>query len=191
MRGYLRKALDRPTWPDFAAVVERKRGVWGGCWCLEFHPEGGKRGPHRREQKECRVREGTAHAALVFDGSACVGWCQFGLACRIARIKHQRAYGRRPRVASGLENHVPGSVDKAYREKGVCRCAIAGALDEIARLGGGTVESYPRIPRTAAFRLPFSTTEACPTLREARFERVRLIGRITGGDEEGRRGKPA
>ena len=37
--------------------------------------------PGRREEraeKECRVREGRAHAALVYDGPTCVGWCQFG-----------------------------------------------------------------------------------------------------------------
>ncbi len=33
--------------------------------------------PHR-EQKLDRVRAGTTHAALVFDGDDCVGWCQFG-----------------------------------------------------------------------------------------------------------------
>jgi len=26
------------TWPDFAALVEANNGVWGGCWCMGFHP---------------------------------------------------------------------------------------------------------------------------------------------------------
>jgi len=34
------RALEPSTWPDFAALVERHNGVWGGCWCMGFHPEG-------------------------------------------------------------------------------------------------------------------------------------------------------
>lgn len=73
--------LDATTWPDFAGLVERNNGVWGGCWCLNFHEDGAP-GIHppgeRRRLKETRVREGRAHAALVYGGTACVGWCQFG-----------------------------------------------------------------------------------------------------------------
>ena len=88
--------LDASTWPDFAALVERNNGVWGGCWCMGFHPEGvtdRDRTPERnRADKECRVAEGRAHAALVFDGDTCVGWCQFGSPDELPRIKSRRAY---------------------------------------------------------------------------------------------------
>ena len=36
------------TWDDFAALVEANNGVWGGCWCMGFHPEGVGAG-HTRE----------------------------------------------------------------------------------------------------------------------------------------------
>ena len=75
------KPLDPTTWPDFAQLAEDHHGVWSGCWCLGFHEEG-KNGVHsperRRELKEARVADGRAHAALVYDGPRCVGWCQFG-----------------------------------------------------------------------------------------------------------------
>jgi hypothetical protein len=45
-----------------------------------------------RERKLARVRAGTAHAALVFDGDACVGWCQFGSPAELPRIKSLKAY---------------------------------------------------------------------------------------------------
>ena len=89
------KPLDVTTWPDFAALAEDHHGVWDGCWCLGFHEEGR---PHvhtpeeRRALKEMRVRDGRAHAALVFDGDRCVGWCQFGPTDELPRIKHQKAY---------------------------------------------------------------------------------------------------
>ena len=124
---------------DFAALVERHNGVWGGCWRLEFHPEGKGRGAHRREKKEQRVRQGTAHAALVYDGPTCVDWCQFGSPEELPRIKRVYVEGW----------HAPPQwritcffVDKAYRGKGVSSAGLAGALEEIAGPGGGTVESY-------------------------------------------------
>jgi hypothetical protein len=65
------KPLDATTWADFARLAEDHHGVWNGCWCLGFHEEG-RNGVHspdqRRDLKEARVRDGRAHAALVFDG---------------------------------------------------------------------------------------------------------------------------
>ena len=86
--AYTVKALDESTWEAFAALVERNNGIFGGCWCMGFHPEGvGKdRTPvQNRERKLAHVRAGTAHAALVFDGD-CVGWCQFGAPDELPRI---------------------------------------------------------------------------------------------------------
>ena len=37
-----------------------------------------------------RVRAGTAHAALVFDGDDCLGWCQSGVPDEVPRIKSRR-----------------------------------------------------------------------------------------------------
>jgi hypothetical protein len=91
------KALDEPSWPDFAQLVERHNGVWGGCWCMSFHPEGvgrSKTAEQNRDEKALRVREGRAHAALVYDGDRCVGWCQFGSPDELTRIKRQRDYRR-------------------------------------------------------------------------------------------------
>jgi hypothetical protein len=89
------KPLDPTTWPDFAQLAADHHGVWSGCWCLGFHEEG-KNGVYsperRRELKEARVRAGRAHAALVYDGPRCVGWCQFGSPGELPRIKHLKAY---------------------------------------------------------------------------------------------------
>jgi hypothetical protein len=76
--AYTTKALSETTWPAFAALVEHNNGVFGGCWCMGFHEDGADPAVSKRERKLARVRAGTAHAALVFDGDDCVGWCQFG-----------------------------------------------------------------------------------------------------------------
>lgn len=110
------KPLDATTWPGFAALVERHNGVWGGCWCMAFHAKGtGAAG--NRAAKEALVREGRAHAALVFDGPACVGWCQFGPTQELPRIKHRHAY------EEGLTTLPDWRItcffsDKSYRGKG-------------------------------------------------------------------------
>jgi hypothetical protein len=38
------------------------------------------------------VRAGRAHAALVFDGDDCVGWCQFGPPDEVPRINNRATY---------------------------------------------------------------------------------------------------
>lgn len=139
------KPLNESTWPDFAALVERHNGVWGGCWCMAFHVEGvGKDKPpaRNRAEKQCRVSEGRAHAALVYDGDLCVGWCQFGPTDELPRIKHGRAY--RAGITTLPDWRITCFfVDKTRRGRGVSTAALAGALAQIAGLGGGTVESYP------------------------------------------------
>lgn len=82
------KMLDTSTFGAFADMVERNK-IWGGCWCLGFHVEPGLPAETTREQKECRVREGRTHAALVFDGDMAAGWCQFGRTEELPRIKHR------------------------------------------------------------------------------------------------------
>ncbi len=139
---YTVKALDESTWDAFAALVEHNNGVFGGCWCMGFHPEGvGKETTPElnRKRKLERVRAGTAHAALVFDGHDCVGWCQFGAPSEVPKIKSRAAYekgvttrptgglratssakgtdagGSRPRRSTGRSSSSPRSVADGSR----------------------------------------------------------------------------
>jgi GNAT superfamily N-acetyltransferase len=143
---YTTKPLEPSTWDAFAELVERHNGVWGGCWCLEFHAEGGGEGLDRRGLKELRVRNGEAHAALVFDGDRCVGWCQFGSPEELPRVKFGKAYRR---DGAGKPPTPPDwritcfFVDRDHRRAGVAAAALHGALQQIAHLGGGIVESTP------------------------------------------------
>ena len=176
MSQYAIKALSPATWPDFAALVERHNGVWGGCWCLEFHPEGKERGAQRREKKECRVKERTAHAALVYAGATCVGWCQFGSPVELPRIKHRRAY-QKDLDAQPDWRITCFFVDKEYRGKGVAEAALVGALQEIALLGGGTVESYPEDVEGRTVSASFLYNSRLSTFERHGFKRVRRLGK--------------
>ena len=174
--GYDIKALSEATWPDFAALVERHNGVWGGCWCIGFHAEGGQRGTDHRGQKELRVRNGDAHAALVFDGDRCVGWCQFGSPEELPRIKFARAYNEgatKPpdwRITCFF-------VDTEYRHKGVAAAALKGALREIAALGGGTVESSPENVEGRKVSNSFLFNATLAMFEQEGFVRSRQLGK--------------
>jgi ribosomal protein S18 acetylase RimI-like enzyme len=174
--GFRVAPLSEATWPAFADLVERHNGVWGGCWCMAFHPEGGEKGADHRAQKEQRVRVGEAHAALVFDGDVCVGWCQFGSPGELPRIKFGRAY----RAAAGdppAWRITCFFVDRAYRHKGVAAAALAGALHEIARLGGGTVESSPEDVTGRKVSNSFLHNATVAMFEQQGFARTRRLGK--------------
>jgi|SRR5262245_1069446 len=179
MAGFDVKSLDETTWPDFARLVERHNGVWGGCWCMSFHAEGvgrNKTAAQNRSEKECRVREGRAHAALVYDGSTCVGWCQFGAPDELPRIKHKRAYFEKLTALPDWRITC-FFVDRNYRGKGVAAAALAGALREIAQLGGGTVESYPEVVRDRTVSGAFLYNGTAEMFEGQGFQRTRRLGK--------------
>ena len=156
---YTVRPLDESTWPAFAALVERNNGIFGGCWCMGFHPEGvGKdtTAELNRDRKLARVRAGTAHAALVFHGGDCLGWCQFGPPGELPRIKSRAAY-EKGQAAPPDWRIACCYVRKGHRRQGGA-AALAGALDLIAALAGGTVEGYPEnadsVPAGSCTRWP-------------------------------------
>ena len=179
MDPFIVKVLDEATWQDFARLAEKHNGVWGGCWCMAFHPKGagwGKSAAHNRAEKELRVLEGRAHAALVFDGENAVGWCQFGSPEELPRIKLKKAY------QEGLEREPDWRitcffVDRDYRGKGVASVALEGALSEIARLGGGVVESYPEDVEGRTTSSAFLYNATLATFERLGFERSRKLGK--------------
>lgn len=61
---YTVRPLDASSWDAFAELVERNNGIFGGCWCVGFHPQSQWKGRVHRDAKEHLVRTGGAHAAL-------------------------------------------------------------------------------------------------------------------------------
>jgi GNAT superfamily N-acetyltransferase len=175
------RALDESTWPAFAELVERNNGVFGGCWCMGFHPEGvGKEttGELNRQRKLERVHAGTAHAALVFEGEDCVGWCQFGAPSELPRIKSRAAYEKGLTTASDWRIAC-NFVGKGHRRQGVATAGLEGALDLIAVLGGGRVEGYPEdatsVPAGFLFNGALSTYEALGFVRDRKIGKHRWV----------------
>jgi GNAT superfamily N-acetyltransferase len=146
MSEYTIKPLSPGTWDAFARLLDKHKGAGfgAGCWCTWFHPrsETSNQAETGRACKERLVRQGKAHAALVFDGDVAVAWCQFGSPEELPGIYHRKEY------EAGLVS-LPDYrltcifVDRNHRRAGLARAAVEGALDLIARAGGGVVEAYP------------------------------------------------
>jgi len=175
--SYTVRPLDASTWDAFAELVERNNGIFGGCWCIGYHPEAGQKGISYHAAKEARVREDRAHAALVFDDSGTAqGWCQYGNPEELPGIKHRREYDkdapRRPdwRITCFY-------VDKKHRGQGIARAALEGALAQIAEAGGGLVEAIPEVTagREAPGRFLFSAT--VELFEQYGFSRGRQVGK--------------
>ncbi|GAB6856358.1 GNAT family N-acetyltransferase [Microbacterium xylanilyticum] len=171
------RLLGEDTWNAFAALVEAKGGVWGGCWCMGFHVnvnDPSRSAERNRAEKQERVAAGTTHAALVFEHDACVGWCQCGSPAEVPRIKSSRAYEK------GLTALPDWRVTcfftgKGHRKRGVASAALAGALTAIANLGGGTVEGYPEETDDRRVSGSFLHTGTMPTFERWGFQRIRPI----------------
>jgi GNAT superfamily N-acetyltransferase len=171
------KPLTPETWPAFARLVEKHNGIFGGCWCIAFHlePGEGKRGAAAyRAMKEERVREGRAHAALVFDGPDAVGWCQFGPVAELPNIRSKKAY------EEGLRK-LPDwritcfFIDRERRGEGIATLALHEALRYIAQLGGGMVEAYPEDYTDEKVSSSFLCSGTLGMFEKAGFRKTRKI----------------
>ena len=145
MSGFTTKALTPETFEDFAALVERNKGMFASCWCTWFHPdcaEKGQTAEGNRALKKRLVDEGIAHAALVYDGDRAVAWAEYGTPDELPSIHHRKEY-------DATTERVPDYrvtcilVEHAHRGEGLAATALRAAVELIAQAGGGTVEGYP------------------------------------------------
>lgn len=179
MTAFEVRTLDESTWRDFARLVDANNGVWGGCWCLWYHAKEERAADtpaRKRKAKERLVREGRAHAALVFDGADCVGWCQFGSPEELPRIHNQRAYlATDPTLPDWrITCFFSG---KGHRGNGVASAALEGAIEQIRRLGGGRIEGYPEDTEGRNASPSFLFNGALSTFERLGFKRSRRIGK--------------
>jgi GNAT superfamily N-acetyltransferase len=143
--AYEVRALTPETWPAFDALVQRHNGIFGGCWCIWFHPDSDERGQGaeaNRALKKRFVEEGAAHAALVMDGDAAIAWAEYGSPTELPNLHHRKQYdAEKTRDPDYRITCV--FVDRRHRRRGVTELAIRGALELISEAGGGVVEAYP------------------------------------------------
>lgn len=146
MDEYTIKPLNSDTWDAYGRLLDKHKGAGfgAGCWCTWFHPrtEMQDESENGRACKERLVREGKAHAAVVFDGDVAVAWCQFGSPAELPSIHHRKDY--EAGLVSPPDYRITCIfVDRNHRREGLARAAVDGALELIAKAGGGVVEAYP------------------------------------------------
>jgi GNAT superfamily N-acetyltransferase len=185
--SFTTRPLSAETWDDFAALVEENNGVWGGCWCMGFHPEGlgdGRSADDNRSAKRAHVEAGTVRQILVYSDGECVGWCQYGSPIELPNIKNRKTYDKE--LAEPPDWRI-GCIftGTKYRGQGVARAAVAGVLEAIAASGGGLVEAYPeqvegRTPQRGAYfhTGPESLFEEFGFTRERRIAKWRWVMRL-------------
>jgi GNAT superfamily N-acetyltransferase len=170
------RALTPETWGAFAELVERHNGVFGGCWCTWFHTMQDEKTFDRdsnRELKERLVREGKAHAALVFDGDVAVAWAEFGSCAELPNIQHRKQYEAEADLHPDYRITCI-FVDKHYRHRGVTAVALHGAVELIAEAGGGIDEGYPHDPEGRRVAVLYNATRS--RYEREGFEWVRKKG---------------
>lgn len=190
---YVTTPLTPTTWPDFAALVEANNGVWGGCWCIGFHPDGFASSPAGNcAAKRAHVESGTVHQILVFRDGECLGWVQYGAPGEVTNIKNPKAY-EKDLVA--LPDWRIGCVftGSRHRGMGVSRAGLTAALAAIGEAGGGVVEAYPeqldgRGPQRGAYLHTGAETlfEELGFVRDRRIAKWRWVMRLTIADGPGR-----
>ena len=145
--SYTIAPLSPETWPAFDALVQRHNGIFGGCWCIWFHPDGPERGQGaeaNRALKKAYVEQGKAHAALVMDGDEAIAWAEYGTPDELPTLHHRKEYDA-TKTADPDYRITCVFVDKRHRRQGVTELAITGALDLIAQAGGGRVGAWHRL----------------------------------------------
>ena len=170
--------LGPDTWDAFQALVERHNGVFGGCWCTWFHTMQSEKthdADDNRDLKKRLVTEGRAHAALVMDGDRAVAWCQYGVPEELPNIYHRKEYDET--TANPAPYRITCFfVDRDHRRQGVATAALHGALDLIARGGGGLVEAFPMNGLEKKTSSSFLYSGLRSTFEAAGFEYQRPIG---------------
>ena len=175
---YTVRPLSADTWNAFAALVERHNGIFGGCWCIHFHPDCAERGQGydgNRALKKRLVESGEAHAALVMIGEEAVAWAEYGTPKELPNLHHRKQYLAEADLVPDYRVTC-FFVVKRHRRMGLAKVALAGALDLIAAQGGGTVEGYPHEVGDKRMSNSFVYNGTRRMYEEAGFEFVRAKG---------------
>ena len=144
MADFTIKALTPETFDDFAALVERNKGMFASCWCTHFHPacaEKSQTVEGNRALKQRLVADGIAHAALVYDGDRAVAWAGYG-SLRNSPTSITEGIPGHCRAPARLSSHLhPGRTHFPRPGPGSDRTTRRRRPDR--PVGGGLVEGYP------------------------------------------------
>jgi GNAT superfamily N-acetyltransferase len=111
------------------------------------------------------------------DGDTAVAWCQYGSPEELPRIYHRKEWEARLTREPPAYRITCIFVDRDYRRKGVAAAAVRGALDLIAKAGGGVVEGYPHDLQGEKIRSQFLYSTTRSLFEEVGFSYERPKGK--------------
>ena len=144
------RPLTPGRWSDLEAIFEaRGCSVARGCWCMFYRLSGSGPAPQshaarvkaRRAALKALVDAGRPPGLIGYRGRAPVGWVSIGPRQDYAKLK-------RSPVMKAVDDVPVWSivcfvVPAQYRDQGVARHLLTGAIDYAARRGATVVEAYP------------------------------------------------
>ena len=178
--SYLTRPLRPDTWDDFARLVDANNGVWGGCWCMGFDPEGVGKG-HTLLETVWQNRPTFATEQSTRSSSTTATNASAG-----ASSARQRSFR-----TSTTRKPMPGTWARCATGESVAssRDAVTGAmgcggrprpplLAAIHDAGGGLVEAYPeQVEERPPQRGAYFHTGPTALFEEFGFERNRKIAK--------------
>ena len=141
------RAVDRKTWPDFAALFESPGGP-GYCWCMAWRPLATKARsdvPARKAAMKALVDAGLPVGILAYECDAPVGWCS------IAPRESHRPLGG-PDEGDRIWSLACFFLRRDRRGAGHSAVLLDAAVAYARKQGAAIVEAYPVDPESPSYR---------------------------------------
>ena len=170
--------LTPQTWPLFELLFEKHHGVRGGCWCSYYLLSSTgfdktDREGHKAAHYDVLSRfEQTG--LLMLKGNEAIGYAQFGSWELFDRYRRNKVLRDEPLPELPLWRISCLFVDKHQRHQHLVRPMVNAVLEEIARQGGGIVETFPFEFDENPDKFQFNGS--VPFYRSLGFEKIDHIG---------------
>jgi len=143
------RPLTPSRWRDLEAVFgARGCSIPRGCWCMFYRESGapslaaGRRlAQVRKDRLRSLCEAGPPPGLLAYAGRTPVGWVTLGP--RTEFLKLQRSPVMKPVDDAPVWSIVCFVVLPAFRQRGVARALLRGAIDYAAKRGATILEAYP------------------------------------------------
>jgi GNAT superfamily N-acetyltransferase len=142
------RAVDRKTWPDFAALFESKGGP-GYCWCMAWRPLATKLRndvPARRAAMKALVDAGVPVGILAYHDGDPIGWCS------IAPRETHRPLGGIDGGGEAIWSLACFFLKRDWRGSGHAAALLDAAVAYARQAGADLVEAYPVDPDSPSYR---------------------------------------
>ena len=165
------------NWTLFENLMGEKGGC-GGCWCMSFRLPSTefKQNKYDGNKKKLKqlVASGKPVGLLAVYKTEAIGWIALSPREDLLKIEKSRSLKR-------IDDKPVWSVScffvkKEFRNKGISRLLLKGAIDYARQQNIQTLEAYPAIPYAEKIPAPFLWTGVLSTFTESGFTIVQKNG---------------